>query len=99
MAHSIELLVIGRFLIGLGFAGGMVGSLVVLSRWHSPTDFIRAMTILFAAANLGSLLATSPLAAATEWIGWRPTFLLLSGFTAVMGLLFFTVVRDARPDA
>jgi predicted MFS family arabinose efflux permease len=97
VAQSIGLLVVGRFLIGLGFAGGMVGSLVILSRWHNPTDFTRAMTILFAAANLGSLLATSPLAAANDWIGWRATFLVLAVVTALMALAFFLVVRDSRP--
>jgi len=94
VAHSVEALVAGRFLIGLGLAGGMVGSLVILARWHSPTDFTRAMTILFATANLGSLLATSPLAASAEWIGWRPTFLALAVLTAVVGVIFYLVVRD-----
>lgn len=94
VAHSVEALVSGRFLIGLGLAGGMVGSLVILARWHSPGDFTRAMTILFATANLGSLLATSPLAASAEWIGWRSTFLALAALTAVVGTVFYTVVRD-----
>ena len=94
-AQSLDLLVAGRFLIGLGFAGGMVGSLVVLSRWHNPTDFTRAMTLLFAAANLGSLLATSPLAAATDWIGWRATFVVLAVATAVVSAGFYLIVRDA----
>lgn len=94
MAHSVEALVAGRFLIGLGLAGGMVGSLVILARWHSPSDFTRAMTILFATANLGSLLATSPLAASADWIGWRSTFLVLAGLTAVVGIVFYAVVRD-----
>ncbi len=93
LAQSLELLVAGRFLIGLGFAGGMVGSLVVLSRWHNPTDFTRAMTILFAAANLGSLLATSPLAAANAWIGWRSTFVLLAVATAVVAAAFFMIIQ------
>ncbi|NQW10874.1 MAG: MFS transporter [Alphaproteobacteria bacterium] len=97
LAQSLDLMVVSRFLIGLGFAGAMVGSLVVLSRWHNPTDFTRAMTILFAAANLGSLLATSPLAAANDWIGWRATFFVLAAVTAVMALGFFLVVRDSRP--
>ncbi len=99
LAQSLELLVAGRFLIGLGFAGGMVGSLVVLSRWHNPTDFTRAMTILFAAANLGSLLATSPLAAANAWIGWRSTFVLLAVATALVAVAFFAIVRDSRDGA
>lgn len=99
LAHTLGPLVAGRFLIGLGFAGGMVGSLVVLSRWLSPTDFTRAMTILFASANLGSLLATSPLSAANEFLGWRMTFLVLAGLTAVVAVAFCLVVRDERPGA
>src|SRR3546814_7226908 len=51
LAHSLGLLVVGRFLIGLGFAGGMVGSLVVLSRWLDPGGFTRAMTLLFASRS------------------------------------------------
>lgn len=97
MASSLGPLVAGRFLIGLGFAGGMVGSLVVLSRWLDPSGFTRAMTILFASANIGSLLATSPLSAANELMGWRSTFLLLSVITAVVAAGYFLIVRDERP--
>ena len=97
-AQSVGVLVFGRFLIGLGFAGGMVGSLVVLSRWQTPAKFTQAMTLLFASANVGSFLATLPLAAANAWIGWRLTFLALGLITAVVGLLFFSIVRDAPPE-
>src|SRR3546814_256095 len=97
LAHSLGLLVVGRFLIGLGFAGGMVGSLVVLSRWLDPGGFTRAMTLLFASANVGSLLATSPLSAANDLVGWRATFLLLAVLTAVVGVIFYLIVRDERP--
>jgi predicted MFS family arabinose efflux permease len=98
VAQSIGPLVVGRFLIGLGFAGGMVGSLVVLARWHSPSGFTHAMTLLFAMANVGSLLATLPLAAATEWVGWRPTFIVLGIATGIIALLFVVLVRDAPED-
>ena len=97
-AQSVGLLVVGRFLIGLGFAGGMAGSLVVLSRWHASSGFTRAMTLLFAFANIGSLLATLPLAMATDWVGWRTTFLALGGITGVVAVLFFAVVRDMPDD-
>ncbi len=93
-SHSIGALVAGRFLIGLGFAGGMVGSLVILSRWHTPSGFTQAMTLLFAMANVGSLLATLPLAAANEWIGWRTTFVVLGLATGAIALLFLVIVRD-----
>jgi len=97
-ADSLGPLVAGRFLIGLGFAGGMVGSLVVLSRWLDPIEFTKAMTILFASANLGSLLATSPLSASTEILGWRATFMGLALITAVVGIGFWWVVRDEPHD-
>jgi len=98
-SHSIGSLVAGRFLIGLGFAGGMVGSLVVLSRWHSPSGFTQAMTLLFAMANVGSLLATLPLAAANDWIGWRTTFIVLGIATGVVAILFLLIVRDSPNES
>jgi predicted MFS family arabinose efflux permease len=99
LATSLDLLLVGRFLIGFGFAGGMVGSLVVLARWHDAGGFTRVMTILFASANVGSLLATAPLSAANEWIGWRATFVVLALATALITLAFYTVVRDAPAEA
>lgn len=90
-------LMAGRFLIGFGFAGVMVGSLVVLSRWQAPADFTRSMTILFATANAGSLLATAPLAIATDLIGWRNTFLLLGLLTVALAFAFYMIVRDRAP--
>src|SRR3546814_2189229 len=75
----------------------MVGSLVVLSRWLDPGGFTRAMTLLFASSNVGSLLATSPLSAANDLVGWRATFLLLAVLTAVVGVIFYLIVRDERP--
>ncbi|MBI1774930.1 MAG: MFS transporter [Proteobacteria bacterium] len=97
LAPSLIFLIVGRFLIGFGFAGLMVGSLVVLARWHSPARFTGAMTLLFASANAGSLLATLPLAAANEWIGWRATFFCLGILTALLTLILFLVVRDEPP--
>jgi len=97
VAQSGGGLMAGRFLIGFGFAGVMVGSLVVLSRWQSPTDFTRSMTILFATANAGSLLATAPLAIATDLIGWRNTFLVLGLLTIGLAFAFYMIVRDRAP--
>ena len=98
IAQSAGPLVVGRFLIGLGFAGGMAGSLVVLARWHGASSFTRAMTLLFAFANVGSLLATLPLAMATDLVGWRPTFLALGVVTGLVALLYFVVVRDTPEE-
>jgi signal transduction histidine kinase/predicted MFS family arabinose efflux permease/ActR/RegA family two-component response regulator len=97
MAQSLGMLILARVLIGIGCSGLMVGSLVVLSRWLTPAGFSGAMAMLFACSNAGSLAATLPLAAAaTEW-GWRPTFIGLAALAAILGLLYYIVVRDAPP--
>lgn len=88
----------GRFMIGVGFAALMVGSLVVLSRWFPSDRFGSAMSFLFASSNLGSLVATLPLAAAAAAWGWRPTFVVLGLLTAGLAILYFLVVRDAPRD-
>jgi predicted MFS family arabinose efflux permease len=96
-AQSLGMLVLARVLIGIGCSGLMVGSLVVLSRWLPPSGFAGAMAMLFACSNAGSLAATSPLAAAATAWGWRPTFIGLAAIAAILGALFYIVVRDAPP--
>ena len=83
----------GRTLLGIGFAGTMVGALVVMRRWYASRSFTMAVAVLFASAHAGNLAATAPLAAA-EW-GWRATFMAQAALTAGIALLFFLAVRDA----
>src|SRR5258708_37489990 len=97
-AADLSGLIAGRLLIGVGCAGLMVGSLVILARWYSPAHFAGAMATLFASANAGSLAATLPLAAAATAWGWRATFVGLSVISALLGAVFFLTVRDAAPD-
>lgn len=96
--ETLSELVAGRVLIGVGCAGLMVGSLVILSRWYPRARFAAAMATLFAFANAGNLAATLPLAASVTAWGWRPTFVGLAVITALLAGFFFTVARDAPPD-
>jgi len=43
------------------------------------------------------LLAASPLALASEWIGWRHTFLGVAGISAAVAVGFYLGVRDRPP--
>jgi predicted MFS family arabinose efflux permease len=97
-AQSLGMLILARVLIGVGCSGLMVGSLVVLSRWLTPSGFAGAMAMLFASSNAGNLAATLPLAAAATAWGWRPTFIGLAAIAAILGALFYIVVRDAPPE-
>jgi sugar phosphate permease len=87
----------GRALLGLGTACVLMGSLKSFTNWFSAGEFPKVSGFMIAAGNLGSLMATAPLAYAITLISWRPTFLIMTIIQALAVLAVFLVVRDA-PD-
>lgn len=90
-------LAIGRILLGLGCAAGLMGSMVVIARWYPEARFASLTAMLFVVGGGGTLLATTPLAWAVESIGWRGAFLAMAGLTGAFALLLLLIVRDAPP--
>lgn len=90
-------LAIGRGLMGLGCATGLMGALVAIARWFPPGRFAQLSSLLYAVGGIGFLLATTPLAAISEWIGWRGAFWIMAAVTALLALALYAVVRDAPP--
>ena len=84
-------------LLGAGFGVMLIGSMVVISRWFAPDRFSSMASMVLSIGLLGNLAATTPLAWATEQIGWRGVFGLVVGFTAFALLAVWLVVRDAPP--
>ncbi len=91
-------LTVGRALMGLGCAAGLMGSLVAISRWFPPSQFARLSSLLYTIGGAGTLMATTPLAATSDWIGWRGAFWIMAAVTATFTVLLYGVVRDAPPD-
>jgi predicted MFS family arabinose efflux permease len=96
LGQSFTGLVVARVLIAAGFAAVTIGSVVILRNWLPAAELSAAMSVLFAAANAGSLVATSPLALASVSIGWRNTFIGLALISVACALLFYLFLRD-RP--
>ena len=90
-------LAIGRILLGLGCAAGLMGSMVVIARWYPEARFASLTAMLFVVGGGGTLLATTPLAWAVEGIGWRGAFLAMAGLTGVFAVLVLLIVRDTPP--
>ena len=88
-------LTVGRILMGIGCSGIYIGALVVCTRWFPPDRFATMGGILLFAGSLGNLLATSPLAAATETVGWRGAFVAMAALTALVAVVGYVVIRDA----
>lgn len=97
MAEGAIGLAVGRGLMGLGCAAGLMGSLVAIARWFPPGRFARLSSLLYTLGGAGFLLASTPLAAMSDAVGWRGAFLAMAGLTAVLAVLLYLVVRDAPP--
>lgn len=88
----------GRLFVGIGAAMLFVPTLKVLAEWFNPGEFATMTGILMAMGGLGSLISTAPLAFLSGLVGWRNSFLIVGGFTLLLALLVWLIVRDKPPD-
>ena len=95
LATSWPVLLTGRVLMGAGFGAMLIGSMVVISRWFPPDRFSTLVAMVLSIGLVGNLLATTPLAWASEAIGWRGVFGFAVAFTAIATVAVWLVVRDA----
>ena len=94
-APNWPVLLTGRVLLGAGFGVMLIGSMVVITRWFPPDRFSTLTAIVLSVGLLGNLIATTPLAWASEISGWRAVFGAAVLFTAIAAVAVFVVVRDA----
>jgi MFS family permease len=94
-ATDFASLTAGRALLGLGFAGVLMGALQAFGRWFPENRFATVSGSFIALGTLGGLLAGTPLALLTAAVGWRPVFLDGAAvITAAAGTIAFAS-RDA----
>lgn len=83
-------LVGARALIGLGVSACLMASFKVLAVWY-PTERLPSLNAaVMVAGGLGALTATTPLAHAVDWLGWRHMFFVLAGVTTLVAVAVFT---------
>jgi predicted MFS family arabinose efflux permease len=97
LAPTWPILLTGRTLMGAGFGVMLIGSMVVISRWFPPDRFSTLTAMVLSIGLLGNLAATTPLAWASQAVGWRTVFGAVVLFTAVATIAVWIVVRDAPP--
>lgn len=90
-------LTLARLLVGLGHGGSFMATIFLISRWWPRERWSTSMSWVFAISMLGVMLAGTPLALASEAIGWRRSFLVMAVVSGLVGLLFFLAVRDDPP--
>jgi predicted MFS family arabinose efflux permease len=90
-------LIIGRAVVGVGCAASFMSVVFLCSRWFQPAKLATALSWVFAASNIGTLAAATPLAWAAATIGWRNGFLGLAVLTVLVAAAFYAIVRDRPP--
>ena len=96
-AATWPVLLTGRVLMGAGFGVMLIGSMVVITRWFPPDRFSTLVAMVMSIGLLGNLAATTPLAWASEVVGWRAAFAAVVVFIALATIAVWLVVRDAPP--
>lgn len=87
-------LIIGRALIGLGFAGGLMSSLKAITLWFPRERWPLINGLFLSAGGLGALSATAPVEAALALTDWRGIFAGLAGLTVAVAATIFMVVPE-----
>ncbi|MFI5000165.1 MAG: MFS transporter [Reyranellales bacterium] len=101
IAHSVDAsdLIIGRVVVGVGCSASFMSVVFLCARWFEPRQLSTALSWVFAASNIGTLAAATPLAWLAASVGWRNSFLGLAVVTVVASAIFYAVVRDRPPGA
>jgi MFS family permease len=94
--NSFPAALLGRILIGVGMASILMGSLKVFTLQFPLEKFATLMGTLISVGTVGSILAASPLAYLTSTIGWRMTFVIAGGITAVLSFLTFFILGSGK---
>ncbi len=101
IAHAADAggLIAGRVVVGIGCAASFMSVVFLCARWFEASRLSTALSWVFAASNIGTLAAATPLAWVAGVVGWRNGFLGLAVITIVVAALFYAVVRDRPPGA
>ncbi|MDP1753217.1 MAG: MFS transporter, partial [Reyranella sp.] len=92
-------LIAGRTVVGVGCAASFMSVVFLCARWFPPTRLATALSWVFAASNIGTLAAATPLAWIAATVGWRQGFLGLAAVTLLVAVGFLAFVRDRPPEA
>ncbi len=88
----------GRAIVGVGCAASFMSVVFLCSRWFPPAKLATVLSWVFAASNIGTLAAATPLAWVAATVGWRMGFAGLAVVTVLVAVCFYAFVRDRPPE-
>ncbi|MGO9850489.1 MAG: spinster family MFS transporter [Steroidobacteraceae bacterium] len=96
VARNYGQLLVARFAVGIGEAGGTPPSISIVADNFPPARRPLALTIYALGACIGAWLGSSVAGAAADYGGWRLAFLVLGIPGVAVALLLWLTVREPR---
>lgn len=92
-AEKYEVLIVGRLLIGMGMGSVLMGAMKSFDRHFTGNTYRSATSALVGIGSLGAVAAATPLAVATQALGWRGAVTMASVLVLVAAM--FVAVADS----
>jgi MFS transporter, DHA1 family, multidrug resistance protein len=101
LAPTVEVLIVGRVLMGISGASGIVIGRAIAADLTTGTAAARVFSLLGTIAGVGPIAGPLLGGVVFGWGGWRPIFWVITAFAALLliGVLLFireTLPRDSR---
>ena len=94
-APNIHMLMLGRFIIGIGVSVIFISTLRIQASWFLPTEFTRMSGLTVFMGKIGALIAESPLVIMIVKYGWRKTSAIIGGISLILAILILIFVRNS----
>lgn len=88
-------LVVGRLLLGFGFAPALMGSVALFSRYASPQQLSTLTGRYLFIGMAGGIFGTGPLTLLIELYGWRPVFAAIGAVTIATAIFAPVIIGKA----
>lgn len=96
---DIVMLTVGRAMIGLGVAGGLMASFKAIVMWFPPRRWPLVNGLFLTCGGLGALSATTPVEFLLQITDWRGLFVGLAAVNLAVVLAIFFIVPERRTGA
>lgn len=98
LSDTITGLYVGRFLSSLGVSLIYVNIVKVHAEWFRLREFATMTGMVVVAGTVGILISSTPLAFVVDQFGWRASFYMIAGYSLVVGVACWLLVRDKPAD-
>ncbi|MCJ8297909.1 MAG: multidrug effflux MFS transporter [Pseudomonadales bacterium] len=96
--NSVQGLMLGRFLLGLGACAGVVSCYAICRDCYSGVELSKTLALISAAIGIAPMLAPLLGAGLNDAFGWQSIFYFLAGFAALLFIWILFALDETNPN-